>query len=141
MFLNQSCQVTDLVQLFFDFVVAYRLPGVVEERVLVLARLVSTLQMSLPLPSFLADFQELNLPLEKIAIAYPFVFVKIERLLLVRVAELCICTWHLCVSLILAEVLNFTWMSGSAFALIMHGISRSFVCFLSSNNWYTLRIL
>ena len=54
----------------------------------VLARLISIPLMSLPLPFFFAEFQELDLHLKKIAMIVPSVFVNIARLLLVRVAEL-----------------------------------------------------
>ena len=54
----------------------------------VLVRLVSILLMSLPLPKFLADLQELYLLPENTAITIPFVFGRIAHLLHVRVAEL-----------------------------------------------------
>ena len=54
----------------------------------VLVRLVSILLMSLPLPTFLADLQELHLIPEKIAKTVPFLFGKIAHLLHVQVDEL-----------------------------------------------------
>ena len=64
----------------------------------VLVRLVSMLLMSLPSPKFLTDLQGLDLLPKKIVITIPFVFGKIARLLLVRVAELasalCNCVLH-----------------------------------------------
>ena len=53
-----------------------------------LVRLVSMLLVSLPLPTILADHQELDLLPEKIAVTVPCVFWKIAHLLHVRVAEL-----------------------------------------------------
>ena len=54
--------------------------------------------MLLTLPSFLADFEELDSSPEKIATTDPFVLVNIARLLLVRVTELasarCDCVLH-----------------------------------------------
>ena len=83
----------DVAQLILDTVVAKRLPTVLlEDSVLyvsrVLVRLVSILLISLPLPKFLADLEELDLLLEKIVITTPFVLRKIAHLLHVRVAEL-----------------------------------------------------
>ena len=66
-------------------VVARRLPSAVpEDTVLqvrcVLARLVSTLLMSLPLPNFLADLRELDLLPGKIRITVLSVFEKVAHL-------------------------------------------------------------
>ena len=58
----------------------------------VLPRLVSIILMSFPLPIFLAGLQELDLLLEKIEMTVPSVFVKIACLLLLRVAQPCVCT-------------------------------------------------
>ena len=54
----------------------------------ILAHLVSILQMSLPLPKFLADLQELDLLPEKIARTIPSVFGEIAHLHHVRSVEL-----------------------------------------------------
>ena len=54
----------------------------------ILARIVSILLLSLPLPKFLADLQELPFLAEKLAITVPFVSGKIAHLLHVRVTEL-----------------------------------------------------
>ena len=81
-------------QRLLDFVVAQRLPSAVHEDSVryvnhVLVCLVSTLLVSLPLPKCLADLQELDLLLERIAITVTIcVGVKIAHLLRVRVAEL-----------------------------------------------------
>ena len=92
-FLNESYQKTDVVQHILDVIVAKRLPrAVLEDSVLyvrrILARLVSILLMSLPLPVVLADLQEIDLLPEKIAITAPFVFRKIAHLLHVRHVEI-----------------------------------------------------
>ena len=54
----------------------------------ILARLVSTLLMSLPLPNFLADLRELDLLPEKIQTTVLSVFEKIAHLRHVRAVEL-----------------------------------------------------
>ena len=83
----------DVVKHILDFVVAKRLPSVVlEDSVLyasrTLAHLAFILLMSLPLPKFLADLQELDLLPEKISITVPSVFEEIAHLLHVRAVEL-----------------------------------------------------
>ena len=79
--------------MFPEPILTSRLPSLVhEDSVLyvihVLIRLASILLLSLPLPKFLADLQELDLLPERIAVKNVFVFGKIVHLLHVRVAGL-----------------------------------------------------